>query len=101
VRVKIFSSSDSEYPCMSQWHVYVVQCCDESLYVGISTDVLGRVKRHNAGKGAAYTRSHRPVELVWTEAASSESAAKKREAEMKKWSRAKKVAFVQGGEPGG
>lgn len=80
---------------LKPWSVYILRCSDGSLYVGISTDVRQRVLRHNSGKGAAYTRSHRPVELVWTESAASESAARKREAEIKKWKRAEKVALVR------
>ncbi|MFA6429433.1 MAG: GIY-YIG nuclease family protein [Patescibacteria group bacterium] len=79
---------------MSQWSVYIVQCRDGSLYAGISTDVAARVQRHNAGKGAAYTRSHRPVVLVWTEAVASESAARKREAEIKGWTRKEKLRLI-------
>ena len=80
---------------MSQWHVYILRCIDDSLYVGISTNVDERIKKHNAGTGAAYTRSHRPVVLVWTEVAESESMARKREAQMKSWTRAKKLNFIQ------
>jgi len=80
---------------MKRWFVYILRCGDSSLYVGISTDIESRVKRHNEGKGAAYTRSHLPVELVWSEPAKSESLAKKREAEIKKWSRAKKLELIQ------
>ena len=77
------------------WSTYIVRCADNSLYVGISTDVDLRVARHNAGIGAAYTRSHRPVVLVWTEAAESESAARKREAEIKSWTKIKKEELVK------
>lgn len=73
----------------------MVRCGDKSLYAGISKNVEERVKRHNAGKGAAYTRSHLPVVLVWTEAAKSESAARKREAEIKGWSRIEKMKLVE------
>jgi putative endonuclease len=84
---------------MAAWSVYIVRCSNDSLYVGISTDVEERVKRHNAGKGAAYTRSFRPVVLVWTEAAESESAAKKREAEIKKWTREEKLRLLSFSAP--
>lgn len=77
------------------WFVYVLRCVDGSLYVGISNDVAERVKKHNAGRGAAYTRSHKPVVLVWEESAESESAAKKREAELKTWKKADKEALVR------
>jgi putative endonuclease len=86
---------------MSTWHVYILRCADESLYVGISTDIKKRLQRHNAGKGAAYTRSHRPVVLVWSELAESESAARKREAQIKGWTRAEKLRLVQSLNPSG
>ncbi len=84
---------------MEIWSVYILRCCDDSLYVGISNNVEERVKRHNAGMGAAYTRSHRPVILLWTEPAESESAARKREAQIKGWTRNKKLNLIQFGNP--
>ena len=80
---------------MPAWHVYIVRCRDGSLYTGISKDVAERVRKHNAGKGAAYTRSRRPVALAWSARAASESAARKREAAIKKWTRAEKTAFLR------
>ena len=79
------------------WYVYIVRCADGSLYAGISNDVAKRVARHNAGKGAAYTRSHRPVALVWKARAASESAARKREARIKSWTKIRKERFVAEG----
>lgn len=62
------------------WYVYIVQCADQTLYTGISTDVARRVEEHNQSpKAAAYTRSRRPVELVYCEPCSDRSAALKRE----------------------
>ena len=52
------------------------------------------MQQHNAGKGASYTRGHRPVELIWSEQMKSESVARKREAEIKSWTRAEKEKFV-------
>jgi len=80
---------------MSVWFVYLLECGDKSLYTGISTDVVARVKTHNAGKGAAYTRSHLPVKLVWSEKAKSESAAKKREAQIKRLTRLQKLELIK------
>jgi putative endonuclease len=80
---------------MSKWYVYILRCRDNSLYTGISTDVEARLEKHNAGKGAAYTRSRVPVTLVWFKACKTESAARKREALMKRWSKAQKEAFLQ------
>lgn len=79
---------------MATWHTYIVRCADGSLYVGITTDLEARILKHNAGKGGAYTRSHKPVALVWHERAASESVARKREAELKKWSKEKKEKLV-------
>lgn len=86
---------------MSNWFVYILRCCDDSLYVGISNNIEERVKRHNTGIGAAYTRSHRPVTLIWTEAVESESAARKREAQIKGWTRIQKVNLIEFGHPNG
>lgn len=80
---------------MNSWSVYILRCGDGSLYTGISNNVEERVKRHNDGHGAAYTRSHRPVVLVWSEVAESESAAKKREAEIKSWTRKEKEGLIK------
>lgn len=83
------------------WYIYIVKCRDGSLYTGISNHVEERVKRHNEGKGAAYTRSHRPVVLVWKESAETESAARKREAEIKGWTRTEKLNLIKFGHPEG
>jgi putative endonuclease len=79
---------------MPSWYTYMLRCGDGSLYIGISNNLDERLKKHNAGKGAAYTRSHLPVELVWKKKASSATVARKREAEMKKWTRAEKLEFL-------
>lgn len=75
---------------MKKWVVYIVRCRDGSLYTGITVDVDQRIARHNAGEGAKYTRSRLPVVLVRTEKQAGESKARKREAEIKRWTRAKK-----------
>ncbi len=79
---------------MSTWFVYILRCSDGTLYTGISTDVTKRVLSHNAGTGAKYTRSRLPVVCVWQETASSESVARKREAALKRLTRAEKQALV-------
>jgi predicted GIY-YIG superfamily endonuclease len=81
---------------MSRWSVYILRCGDGSLYTGISTDVNARVKAHNAGKGAAYTRSHLPVKLVWVKAMKSESAVRKREAAIKAMGKREKERLIDG-----
>jgi len=82
---------------MPNWYVYIVQCRDKSLYTGISTDVEARINKHNAGKGARYTRSRKPVHLVYKQKMQSESAARKREIELKCWPRSKKLQLVKEG----
>jgi len=83
---------------MARWFVYVVRCADGSLYTGISTDVPARVAAHNAGRGARYTRSRRPVELLHMETKRSQSTALKREAAIKALPRERKLTLV-GAEP--
>lgn len=66
------------------WFVYVVQCADGSLYTGIARDVGARVRRHNLGLGARYTRSRLPVQLVHSEAATDRAQAQRREYQIKR-----------------
>ena len=74
-------------------YVYIVQCADKTLYTGWAMDVARRVKAHNAGRGARYTRVHGPVELVYTEEVLTRSEALKRELAIKRYPRAKKLAM--------
>ncbi len=76
-------------------YVYLVECADGSLYTGWAVDVERRVKAHNAGHGARYTRWHRPVKLVYVEAQPDRSAAMKREAEIKRWPRERKLQLIR------
>ena len=59
--------------------VYLLRCSDNSLYCGWTTDLEKRIEAHNSGRGAKYTKSRRPVELVYSEECESKSAAMKRE----------------------
>jgi putative endonuclease len=76
------------------WTVYMLRCRDGSLYTGATVDLERRVATHQAGRGAAYTRSRLPVALVWSEPAQGRSAALKREAALKRLTREQKVALV-------
>ncbi|MDD5251753.1 MAG: GIY-YIG nuclease family protein [Patescibacteria group bacterium] len=78
---------------MSRWFVYLVRCRDGSLYAGVTTDLAVRVREHNSGRGAKYTRSRRPVKLVWSVSASNRSAALRREAAIKRLPRPEKMAL--------
>jgi putative endonuclease len=75
--------------------VYLARCNDGSLYAGITTDLERRMREHNAGRGAAYTRSRRPVTLVYDEHAADRSAALRREAALRRLDRAGKLALVR------
>jgi pyrroline-5-carboxylate reductase len=77
--------------------VYLVRCRDRSLYCGWAADPLARARKHNDGKGAAYTRSRLPVRLVWVEACADKSAALKREYAIKQMTRQEKLALVRTG----
>lgn len=77
------------------WKLYILRCCDGSLYTGITTDVEKRIAVHNSGKGAKYTRGRRPVELVYSEECGDHSAALKRELEIKAMPREQKLILIQ------
>jgi putative endonuclease len=82
------------------YYVYILMCSDKTLYVGITTDISRRLEEHNhSDKGARYTRSRRPVALKYIEKLNSRSRALVREAEIKKWSRGEKLAFLQKSQP--
>ncbi len=76
-------------------YVYILECADGTLYTGWTTNPERRVKTHNAGKGAKYTRSRRPVKLVYTELCEEKSSALRREYEIKQLSRAQKLLLIQ------
>jgi putative endonuclease len=73
----------------TSWFVYIVRCADETLYVGISQSVADRVRDHNAGIGSLHTRTHGKVELLWSEEQKDLFSARKREAQIKGWTRRK------------
>ena len=79
------------------WWVYLLRCGDGTLYTGITDDLDRRLAAHNAGRGAKYTRSRRPVTLVWREEQPDKSAALRREYAVKQLTRAKKLALIEGG----
>lgn len=79
------------------WFVYLLECGDGSLYAGATNDVPRRLRAHQAGKGARYTRSRRPVRLVWHRRAKDRSAALRREAKLKQMTRAQKLELLARG----
>lgn len=78
------------------YFVYIVQCADETLYTGSTNDIEKRMIAHNNSKnGAKYTKTRRPVLLVYTEIHDTKSLALKREAQIKKLSREKKLMLIE------
>ena len=77
------------------WFFYVVRCIDDSLYAGVTTDLRRRVAEHNSGKrGAKYTRSRRPVRLVYSKQLANRSEAQQKEASFKKLTRKQKLEII-------
>ena len=79
---------------------YIVLCADGTLYTGITTELDRRVKEHNSGKGAAYTRQHGPVSLVYAEPQPDRGSATKREAQIKSYAKPRKLKMIAEMEPG-
>ena len=80
--------------------VYILRCGDGTLYTGCTNDLPRRLRAHQAGRGAKYTRSRLPVELVYQEEAADRSAALRREAAIKRMDRRAKLALIAAGPPG-
>jgi putative endonuclease len=76
------------------WHLYLIECADGSLYAGITTDVERRYQQHIDGKGARYTRSHKPVRLLVAAPVGSRSAATRAEIALKRLPKEKKLQAV-------
>ena len=79
-------------------YAYIVECADGTLYSGWTNDLEKRIAAHNAGQGAKYTRSRRPVTLRYFEEFEDKSEALRRECALKKLSRAKKQALIEKGK---
>jgi putative endonuclease len=77
------------------YYVYILHCSDDTFYTGISSDIEKRVKEHNGSpKGAKYTRSRRPVKLVYSEVCATKGDALKREIAIKNLSRQQKERLI-------
>lgn len=74
--------------------VYILRCADSTLYTGWTTDLHERVRVHNAGRGAKYTKARLPVHLVYSESYETKTQAMQREYEIKQFSRAQKLKLV-------
>ena len=81
---------------MDKSTTYILRCADNKLYVGSTTNIEERIKRHNSGCASEFTHLHRPVELVYKEDYDTYQEAFRRERQLKKWSLAKKEALIVG-----
>jgi putative endonuclease len=79
---------------MKTWYTYIVRCSDGTFYTGSTNQIKARVNAHNSGKGAKYTRSRRPVTLVWKRRCKSRGAALSLEHKIKRLSRGEKEAMI-------
>jgi len=80
---------------VQRWFVYMVECCDGTLYTGVTTDLARRVAEHNGSpRGARYTRSRRPVNLICAQEAESRSAALREEMRIKRLTRSQKLELA-------
>ncbi len=76
--------------------VYIIECDDGSYYIGHSSDEILRFQRHKGKTGAEYTKIHKPKKIVYSEQFDGRTEAVQRELQLKKWSRAKKIALING-----
>jgi putative endonuclease len=78
------------------WHVYMIECADGSIYTGIAVDVLARYAAHVLGRGAKYTRSRKPVRLLWHRECGNRSDASREEYRIKRLSAKDKRVLATG-----
>lgn len=76
-------------------YTYILRCADGTLYTGWTTDLDARLKAHNSGKGAKYTKNRLPVKLVYYEEFSTKEAAMSREWHIKRLKRAEKLQLIK------
>ncbi|MFH1683793.1 MAG: GIY-YIG nuclease family protein [Candidatus Margulisiibacteriota bacterium] len=77
------------------YYVYILECANKALYTGITTDLKRRFAQHKAGEGGRYTRSNRPTKIRYHEIHNTRSEATKREIQIKRWPRTKKIALIK------
>ena len=80
-------------------YLYMARCKDNSLYIGVSNNPTGRIKRHNRGQGSKWIKQHGGAKVVYTEEFNTYLEARRRELQIKKWSRIKKENLIKGLKP--
>ena len=79
-----------------RWFIDILRCGNGDRYTGMTTDLDRRLHEHQSGKGAWFTKTTQPIELVYHEIYHSEDQDKQRELQLKSWSRRKKLALIAG-----
>ncbi|MFH1128977.1 MAG: GIY-YIG nuclease family protein [Candidatus Omnitrophota bacterium] len=82
---------------MNMWYVYILRCKDGSFYTGSSNNVNNRLQQHNSGKASKYTRSRRPVTLLYIEQFATKVEALRREIKIKDFSTVNKKKLIEYG----
>lgn len=96
VTLAILNALGESMECRDRKHyVYILKCSDGTFYTGYTTDPMRRTRVHNSGKGARYTRSRRPVELIYTEEYDNKAEAQRREYAIKQLTRAEKEQLIK------
>ena len=80
---------------ISTWFIYILRCADETLYTGITNKLSERIKKHNSGKGAKYTRSRLPVKIAYQEEVGEKGKALQREYAIKQLTRKEKLLMIK------
>ncbi len=94
--MKDLSLESLNMPKDTIWHVYIIECSDKKLYVGIAKDLEKRIELHNKGLACRFTKYRKPVKLIYKQKCNSKSEARKRELEIKGYNRDKKLELVRG-----
>jgi len=77
-----------------KYYLYIIECSNDTLYTGITTDLQRRFNEHKKGQGSRYTLFHPPTRILYTEPHRNRSEATKREHEIKSWTRDKKLQLI-------
>ena len=81
------------------WHLYILRCLDNSLYIGISKNPYKRLNRHNQGTGSLWVKQHELAKIIYLEKYRNYKICRCREVQFKKWSRQKKENLIKGLHP--
>ena len=93
---RVSEANESKDRNMEKWFVYILKCKNESLYTGITKDVEKRLEKHARGKGGSYTKAFGADKIVYREKYLTKNEALKREVQIKRWPRKKKLVLISG-----